>query len=339
MSTDTDPEIGRRVPLGDVTCNVLDAGSGPPVLLIHGSGPGVTAFANWRLVIPRLSESHRVVAPDMIGFGYTEAGPVGFDLDRWVGQCLDLLDHLGLDRVAVIGNSYGGAVGLRLAIEHPERVDRLVLMGAAATPFAITDGLEAVWGYEPSREAMGHLLRDVFVYDPSAITDDLVDLRYQASTRPGFQERFAALFPAPRQRWVDAMSPSPDELADMSTPTLLVHGRDDKVIPASSSEQLADQIPGARLALIAECGHWVQIEKTDDFLRLVEDFIGWAGPAGGAAGWRREQVGDGSRLVTGAEQRREQVGGGSRWVTVAGRDRRLTATSRGKWRVLTVSGH
>lgn len=269
----TDPEIGRQIQLGDISANVLDVGAGPPVLLIHGSGPGVTAFANWRLVLPELQDSHRLVAPDMAGFGYTEAGEVSFDLDRWVRQCTGLLDELGLARVSVIGNSYGGAIALRLAIDHPGRVDKLVLMGAAATPFPITDGLEAVWGYEPSREQMAHLLRDVFVYDNAAITDDLIDLRFKASTRPGFHERFSALFPPPRQRWVEALSPAPDELAGIAAPTLLVHGRDDKVIPMSGSQQLAEQIPNARLEVIAECGHWVQIEKTAEFVALVREFL------------------------------------------------------------------
>jgi 2-hydroxymuconate-semialdehyde hydrolase len=268
-----DPEIGRAVRLDDATVNVLEAGSGSPVLLIHGSGPGVTAFANWRLVIPRLQDNHRMIAPDMLGFGYTEADDVRFDLERWVSQCVQLLDELGLQRVAVVGNSFGGAVGLRLALDHPERVERLVLMGASATPFPITDGLEAVWGYQPSRESMGHLLREVFVYDGSTITDDLIDMRYQASVRPGFHERFSALFPTPRQQWVDAMSPYPDELKAMRIATMLIHGRDDKVIPADSSRQLAEQIPGARLEIIPECGHWVQIEKTDEFVGLLRDFL------------------------------------------------------------------
>jgi 2-hydroxymuconate-semialdehyde hydrolase len=123
---------------------------------------------------------------------------------------------------------------------------------------------------------MAHLLRDVFVYDGSSIDGDLVDMRYRASTRPGFHERFSALFPAPRQRWIDAMSPSSDELADMRIPTLLVHGRDDKVIPVSSSEQVAEQIPGARLEVFPECGHWVQIERTEEFCALVLEFRGQA---------------------------------------------------------------
>ena len=149
MANTSNPEIGQSLQLGDVTTNVHDQGTGSPVLLIHGSGPGVTALANWRLVMPRLAEHHRVIAPDMIGFGYTEASDLQFDLSRWVRQCVDLLDALEIERCAVVGNSFGGAVGLRFAIDHPDRVDHLTLMGAAATPFPLTEGLDQVWGYEP----------------------------------------------------------------------------------------------------------------------------------------------------------------------------------------------
>ncbi|GAA4113112.1 alpha/beta hydrolase [Nocardioides fonticola] len=291
------PEIGSRFSWGEVAINYHDvagpaagpsgrpsAGTGEdavPVLLVHGSGPGVTAWANWRLVIPELAHRRRVIAPDMVGFGYTDAPTVGFDLDRWVGQLLALLDGLGLERVHLIGNSFGGAVSLHLADRHPERVASLVLMGPVGVAFELTDGLDAVWGYEPSVPAMGHLVRDVFVADASAITDDLVELRYRASVRPGVQERFAALFPAPRQRWVDALALPPERLAGIEAPVLVVHGRDDRVIPLTASERLVGLLPDARLVPIADCGHWVQIEQTAAFLEVVGDFL--ARPVGSSA--------------------------------------------------------
>lgn len=270
----TVPEIGHRCELGSLRINYHDRGDGEPVLFIHGSGPGVSAWANWRTVIPQLESSLRIIAPDMIGFGYTDAPVTRFDIDAWTGELTALLDALGIERCSVVGNSFGGAMALHLAERHPDRVEKLVLMGPAATPFTLTDGLDDVWGYEPSLEAMGHLLRDVFVYDGSAISEDLVEMRYRASTRPTVQERYAALFPAPRQRWVDALSLSPDRLARIGQPTLIVHGRDDKVIPLEASRQLAAQLPDARLEVIDECGHWVQIEHTDRFCSLVDEFLG-----------------------------------------------------------------
>lgn len=266
-------EIGTQVQLGDLLVNYHDVGEGDPVFLIHGSGPGVSAWANWRTVLPKLAERGRIIAPDMMGFGYTEAPKVEFDLDVWVGQVIDLADHLGLDRFAIVGNSYGGALALHVALRHPERISKLVLMGAVSVPFEITDGLDAVWGYQPDLELMGRLMRDVFVYDGSAIGDDLVQMRYEASTRPTVAERFSALFPAPRQRWVDALAPEPEELASLNIPTLLVHGRDDKVIPLSASDKGLELLPDAKLEVMPECGHWVQIEQNERFCRVVSQFL------------------------------------------------------------------
>ena len=274
------PEIGTTVTAGGVRMNVLTAGEGSPVLLIHGSGPGVTAYANWRLTIPALAEKLRVVAPDMIGFGYTEhpQPPAPADTGRWVDQLVALLDALGIDRTSVVGNSFGGAIALRLAARHPDRVDRLVLMGSVGVPFQITPGLDSVWGYQPGLEQMRALL-DIFAYSRELVTDELAQVRYQASVQPGFQESFGALFPAPRQRWVDEMVTPRDELARLPHETLIVHGREDQVIPLANSLELIQILPNAQLHVFGHCGHWTQIEWADTFNRLVSDFL--TGPARG----------------------------------------------------------
>src|SRR5438132_6436824 len=125
----TNAELGKRVRTGAYESNVHDAGSGAPVLLIHGSGPGVSAWANWRLVLPAFATQRRVIAPDMVGFGYTERPTrVRYDMSTWVQQALDLMHALGIQRADVVGNSFGGA--LALAIRTPQRVRRLVLMGS-----------------------------------------------------------------------------------------------------------------------------------------------------------------------------------------------------------------
>jgi 2-hydroxymuconate-semialdehyde hydrolase len=267
------PEIGRRVRTGGFETNVHDVGGGAPVLLIHGSGPGVSAWANWRLVIPALAKGHRVIAPDMVGFGYTDR-PAGiqYSMDTWVQQALDLLDALGLDQVDLVGNSFGGALAMALAIRAPQRVRRLVLMGSVGVPFAITEGLDAVWGYEPSFEAMRGIM-DYFAWSRELVSDELAELRYQASIRPGFQESFAAMFPAPRQRWVDAMTSREADIRALPHETLIIHGREDKVIPLSNSLTLAEWIANAQLHVFGHCGHWTQIEHNARFNRLVGDFL------------------------------------------------------------------
>lgn len=267
------PEIGSAVQAAGIATNYLEAGSGPPVVLLHGSGPGVTAYANWRLTIPGLAPRHRVLAPDLVGFGFTERPPgVRYDLATWVDQVVGLLDALDLERASVVGNSFGGALALRLAARHPDRVDRLVLMGSVGVPFPITDGLDAVWGYQPSVQNMRALL-DVFAYSRELVTDELAELRYRASVQPGFQESFAAMFPAPRQRWVDAMVTSDEEIARLPHPTLVIHGRDDRVIPLANALHLLDVVPDVRLHVFGRCGHWTQIEHAEAFNRLLLDFL------------------------------------------------------------------
>jgi 2-hydroxymuconate-semialdehyde hydrolase len=275
----SNPEIGKRIRTGAFDTNVHDAGSGAPVLLIHGSGPGVSAWANWRLVLPALAATRRVVAPDMVGFGHSDR-PAGtrYDMDTWVRQALDLLDALDIERADLVGNSFGGALALALAIRAPQRVRRLVLMGSVGVPFPITPGLDAVWGYEPSLAAMRALL-DIFAFNRALATDELAQLRYEASIRTGFQESFAAMFPAPRQRWVDAMQSAEADIRALPHETLVVHGREDQVIPLSNSLTLGAWIPNSQLHVFGHCGHWTQIEHSARFNRLVENFLAEADAA------------------------------------------------------------
>jgi len=267
------PEVGNTINAGGVATNYHDAGKGSPVLLIHGSGPGVSAWANWRLTIPALKPHYRIIAPDMVGFGFT-GRPAGFNytLQAWVAQAIDLLDALKIERCDVVGNSFGGAVALALAVAHPGRVRRLVLMGSMGIRFTLTSGLGAVWGYTPSLENMRALL-DIFAYDRALVTDELAQLRYEASIRPGFHESFSAMFPAPRQRWVDALASDEQLIRALCHPTLIIHGREDRVIPPANALKLFDLIQNAQLHFFGRCGHWTQIEHADRFNRLIADFF------------------------------------------------------------------
>jgi 2-hydroxymuconate-semialdehyde hydrolase len=269
----SNPEIANSVVATGILTNYHDIGKGFPLLMIHGSGPGVSAWANWRLVMPELAKISRVIAPDMVGFGFTERSrEQQYSMEVWINQALGLLDALGIEHADMVGNSFGGALALAFTIRHPHRVRRLVLMGSAGIKFDLTPGLDAVWGYTPSIENM-RLLLDIFAWNRQLVNDDLARLRYEASIQPGFQESFSAMFPEPRQQWIDAMSSPEDDIRSLPHETLVIHGRDDKVIPLSNSIRLSNLIENSQLHVYGQCGHWTQIEHAKRFARLVCDFI------------------------------------------------------------------
>lgn len=268
-----DPEVGRTIVVNSVDTNYHDVGNGPVLLMLHGSGPGVSAWANWRGVIPDLAEHFRVIAPDLLGFGRTNpAGEQNYDVPAWVAHLRGFTDALGLDRYSVVGNSFGGGLALRLAIERADAVDRLVVMGSTGVESKITAGLEAVWGFTPSFTNMRRLL-DIFAFNPELATDDLAELRLAAATRPGVQEAYSSMFPAPRQEALDRMTITDSDLRGITQPTLILHGRDDRVIPLSNSITLNRLIDDSQLHVFGRCGHWVQIEERESFISLVSHFI------------------------------------------------------------------
>ena len=253
----------------------LEAGSGPPVLLLHGSGPGVSALANWRSALQSdLTSSYRLIAPDVVGFGKTSAPEeTPFNQASRLRQLAGFMDAMGLDNVGLVGNSMGGALALGLAHLHPDRIERMVLMGAVGIAFPITPALDEVWGYEPSIPAMEGVIRHL-AHDQSLVSDDLVKMRYEASLEPGVQERYAAAFAAPRQRHLDDMALSEAEIAAIKVPTLLIHGIHDHIVPLEhTSLRIARLMPDADLVVFGRVGHWTQIERADDFQRVVGTFF------------------------------------------------------------------
>lgn len=252
----------------------LELGEGDPVVFLHGSGPGVSALANWRFTLPVLARSHRALAPDLLGFGRTETSrPAVVDLRAWVDQVVEFADALGLVSFDVVGNSMGGAIALALTVRHPDRVRRVVTMGSLGVPMAITPALDEVWGYTPDLERMRKII-GLFAWNQAYARDEsLVRLRYETSLEPSVRSRYEAMFGAPRQRAVDAAVVPEADLMALRRPVLLVHGRDDQVIPLETSRRLAELLPDARLAIFPRCGHWVQIERRVEFPELVAAFL------------------------------------------------------------------
>ena len=162
------PEIGKTIEVAGIKTNYHEAGSGEPVILIHGSGPGVSAWANWQFAIPYLAERFHVFAYDQIGFGYTDPAPnQKYSLQLWTEHLLNFMQAVGVKRAHLVGNSMGASVALAAAVDHPEMTNRLVLMGPMGVRFQLKpgEGLDAVWGYTPSVENMRRLI-DIFAYDP-----------------------------------------------------------------------------------------------------------------------------------------------------------------------------
>lgn len=268
---------GRTIRANEIDTNYLEAGSGEAVILLHGSGPGVSAWTNWRRVIPELAKEFRVIAPDMVGFGYTERKPDAvYDIKYWVKHLVGFMDALGIPKANLVGNSFGGSLALAATARFGDRFRRLVLMGTPCDKFVMTPGLKAGWDYEPSIENMRTVMAH-FPFDPSIITDELVEERYQTSLIPGAQEGLRKLLVRPNDEGDTPLSGMPESvIAQIPHPILTLHGREDRVIPVEMGIRIARAAPRAELHMFGQCGHWVQAERFAEFLCLTRRHL--AGP-------------------------------------------------------------
>ncbi|MHA6797432.1 alpha/beta fold hydrolase (plasmid) [Pseudonocardia bannensis] len=277
-------EYSREVPSGLTVhaaghrTNYYDNGEGPPLVLLHGSGPGVSAYSNWHSVTPLLASNFRTIAPDIAGYGLTEFRADGhYDIKLWAAHLLAVLDALEVDRAVLVGNSFGGALAIATAVFAPERVAGLVLLGTPAGEFPMTPGLRSGWYYEPSPENMRAILRE-FPFDPGIVTDEMVAARYALSARPGAQEAFRRLVPEPSGADGGTVrGAGAGFLAKVAAPALIVHGREDRVVPLEAGLFAGRHIPGADMHVFGRCGHWVQLERPEAFARQVALFAGGLG--------------------------------------------------------------
>lgn len=268
------PAIGKTLTAFDHATNYLEAGSGPPLVLLHGSGAGVSAYANWNKVIAPLSRDFRVIAPDIAGFGHTELkADAKYDIKLWVAHFIGILDALGLEKVSAVGNSFGGALALATALSHPERLDKIVCLGTPCGEFPMTDGLRAQLEFDGTLEGMRKAV-SFFPWDDSIITEELIAARLKAATQPGSLEAFRKLMPAPQGEETPIVRGIPlKALARVQQKVLVLHGRDDRVVPFDRGLDLFRHIPRAEIHGFGNCGHWVQIEREAAFLDLVPEFL------------------------------------------------------------------
>ena len=264
------PVSSRHVLSGGIQTHVLETGNGNPVVLLHGSAPGSTAVQEWRLNRPELAKRFRVISPDMIGFGLTRR-PAEFDgkLKQWVDHAVGLLDALEIDRAHLVGHSFGGGLALAIALQRPDRVRTLVLMGSLGGRFHITRELDAVWGYQPSRDSILEVTGNLrFNHRPEA--EDVAD-RNQSSRES--VDDYTRMFPEPRQRWINMMAGPEEGLRVLKAPTLILHGRDDRAIPLSNAYRLLELIPNAELHVFTRCGNGCHVERAEAVNGLIDSFL------------------------------------------------------------------
>jgi pimeloyl-ACP methyl ester carboxylesterase len=252
----------------------MDSGTGPAVLMLHGSGPGTTGSGAWATTAQALGTSWRLVAPDQAGFGRTPvpAGSRG-GLRLWTEQAAGLMDALGVERYAVVGHSMGGAVALALAAARPERVTHVVAVATMGAPGApLSADLDAIWAAPAGPPGARDMLRRL-VHDQALVTEAAVDAR--AAAMQAGAAAFASLFPPPRARWADDLAVAAQTLAGIRAPVLLVHGAQDRVTPIGTAAlPLLEHLADVRLHVFGRCGHVPAIEHPHEFRRLLSCFLG-----------------------------------------------------------------
>lgn len=279
-SADTAAITDRYVDLPNFRVHYVEAGSGHPVVLLHGSGAGATGATNFSPNIEALAEQFHVIAPDMPGWGDSDTQTEETGRDH-VAVLISLLDELGIDKAALVGNSMGGMTSVTTAIQHPERVSHLITMGAPAPVQPLfsagngpSEGMKVLLqAYrEPTMANMKRLVQ-VMCFDPTMATDELAQARADAANaRPEHLDSWNSQFTGPPKLPPYFMLGG--QLGKITAPTMAIHGRDDRVVHFENSLHLATQIPNSRMVLLNRCGHWAQIEHAAEFNRLVAGFVG-----------------------------------------------------------------
>lgn len=266
----------RSVQAGKHRIHYHEAGEGPPLVMIHGGGPGASGWGNYQRNIDVFAQNHRVLIPDLPGFAKSEKVEIRTSLYRYHADAIRaFMDAVGVEKAHIVGNSLGGAITLAFALDTPDRADRLILMGPGGglqmfSPFP-SEGVKHLFTYYegegPTEEKLDRFL-DCMVYDRSMITPELFQARLEASKAPGVAEG-----------WPFKTNPRPildpiwRDLDKVQHKTLLIWGRDDRTVMLDNSFIMLNQIPNVRLLILGKTGHWVQWERADEFNRFVSGFL------------------------------------------------------------------
>lgn len=277
-ATTLDFEATSRFLEGECRLHYHEAGQGPALVLLHGSGPGVSGWSNFRGNFPVLAERFRTVVMDMPGFGKSELPPLDRAYPRVAADHVArLLDGLGIEKAHLLGNSMGGYVAFEFALAYPERVDRLVGMGPGGLAANIlgpdpSEGARRLADFmmAPSKEAMEAWV-DTMVANKAVVDDQLIEERLANALAPGALQSAIAIFSSLGQH--PEQVPLYARVKGIKAPTLITWGRDDRMLPVEQALFGFRQMPNAELHLFSKCGHWAQVERKGDFERLVIDFL------------------------------------------------------------------
>ena len=262
----------------DYQLHYHEAGEGPALILLHGSGPGVTGWTNFGANLPVFAEHFRTIILDMPGFG--GSGSPEYD-QQYPPVAADavakFMEGIGLDSAHLLGNSMGGNVASHVALNYPDRVQRMVMMGPGGLAINVfgpspNEGTKRLIEFmgDPSRERMIAWV-ETMVSDQALVTDELIDARMENAMKPGVMDSTRAIFgtffkfPDPTPLWSRAH--------EIKHPTLITWGRDDRMLPFEGALFPFRQMPNADLHVFSNCGHWAQVERKDDFERVVIDYL------------------------------------------------------------------
>ncbi|MGV0717087.1 alpha/beta fold hydrolase [Mycolicibacterium sp. XJ662] len=259
-----------------------DAGTGPVLLFLHGSGPGVTGWRNFHGVLPAFAEHFRCLILEFPGFGVSDDFG-GHPMITAQGAVVPFLDALNVERVDIVGNSMGGGVGINFAIHNPDRIGRLVTIGGIGTNIfspGPSEGIRLLQEFteDPTRQRLVDWLNSM-VYDQSLVTEQLIEERWQLATDPDTLEAARRMYGKKAFAQMMAMMKAADLpmpwalMHKVSAPTLLTWGRDDRVSPLDMALIPMRTIPNAELHVFPNCGHWAMIEAKEAFESAVLAFL------------------------------------------------------------------
>jgi pimeloyl-ACP methyl ester carboxylesterase len=265
----------KFVTVEGVRVHYQEVGSGYPVICIHGAGPGASAESNFKGNVGALSQKFRVVLYDMPQYGKSDKVVINEGRLTFNARILNgFMKAVGIDKTHIVGNSMGGQVALKLGLDFPERLTKVVIIGSTPmppifAPFPV-EGIKMIARYYkgagPSREKLRELLQTI-VYDSSFLTEEIFEERYKASTDPETVELFGK-----RQGEMIRENLASD-LPKLKAKLLVVWGMDDRFGALDVGLQMTRMVPDARMHIFTKCGHWAQVEHADAFNRLVVDFL------------------------------------------------------------------